>query len=177
MGKITSTLVGAVLMLSIPVIASAQYSNEAGKRNVVETAVAAGNFVTLTSALERTGLVEALSAAGPFTVFAPTDEAFAALTEEYRDVIMNDTDLLKRVLLPHVVGSEVTGTAALAMSGESTETLSGMLATISVADGKIIVNQATIVSPDIVASNGIIHIIDRVIIPIDVEMALRDMLR
>ncbi len=172
MRNVKSMIAGAVLMLSVPVIASAQYSNEPAKKNIVETAVAAGNFTTLAEALGKTGLVQALSADGPFTVFAPTDAAFAQMPAEQRSAIMNDTALLKRVLLSHVIGSVMNSSDALQKAGASTETLSGMMAQFNVNDGNVVVNLATVIDADIQASNGVIHSIDRVIIPIEVEMAI-----
>ncbi len=177
MRNVKALFASAVLMLTVSATADAQYTSQPAQKDIVETAVAAGNFTTLASALTKTGLVAAMSAEGPFTVFAPTDEAFARLPEAQRAAIMNDTALLKRVLLSHVVSGVVTGSEALAMSGASTETLSGMMAQITVNDGSIVVNQATVIDSDIRAKNGVIHAIDRVIIPIEVEMAIIGMVR
>ncbi len=177
MRMITSMFAGAVLMLSTPAIASAQYANNAERKNIVETAVAAGNFTTLAGALAKAGLVDALSAEGPFTVFAPTDAAFARLPDDQRTAIMNDNALLKRVLLSHVISGVVNSSDALKMSGASKETLSGMMAQFKVNEGNVVVNLATVVDADILASNGVIHTIDRVIIPIEVEMAINSLQR
>ncbi len=170
-------IAAAFVVMSVPAIASAQYGSDAEKKNIVQTAQAAGNFTTLTSALVKTGLDAALTAEGPFTVFAPTDSAFARMTDDQRRVIMNDPKLLKRVLLSHVIAGVVNSSDAYKMEGADTETLSGMMAQIKVNDGKLVVNLATVVDADIAASNGVIHSIDRVIIPIDVEQAIIATLR
>jgi uncharacterized surface protein with fasciclin (FAS1) repeats len=130
--------------------------------NIVETAVAAGNFTTLAAALEAAGLIETLSGEGPFTVFAPTDEAFAALPEGAVDDLLADIPALTALLTYHVVPGAV-------MSGDLTD---GMMATtVNGADvtigteGGVTVNEATVTTADIVASNGVIHVIDMVLLP------------
>jgi len=130
--------------------------------NIVETAVAAGNFTTLAAALEAAGLIETLSGEGPFTVFAPTDEAFAALPEGTVEALLADIPALTAILTYHVVPGAV-------MSGDLTD---GMMATtVNGADvtigteGGVTVNEATVTTADIVASNGVIHVIDMVILP------------
>ena len=131
--------------------------------NIVETAVSAGNFTTLVAAVEAAGLVDALSGEGPFTVFAPTDEAFAALPAGTIDALLADpSGDLTQILLYHVVPGMVM--AADVTDGLEAETLQGGTVTFSVADG-VTINGVNIVATDIVASNGVIHVIDAVILP------------
>ncbi|MBI1294830.1 fasciclin domain-containing protein [bacterium] len=131
--------------------------------NIVETAVSAGSFTTLVAAVEAAGLVDALSGEGPFTVFAPTDEAFAALPEGTVEALLADpTGDLTQILLYHVVAGKVM--AADVTDGSEAETLQGGTVTFSVADG-VTINGVNIVATDIVASNGVIHVIDAVILP------------
>lgn len=131
--------------------------------NIVETAVEAGNFTTLATALEAAGLVETLSGEGPFTVFAPTDEAFAALPEGTVEGLLEDTDALTGVLTYHVVPGEVM--SGDLSDGMTAETVNGAEIEISIENGTVMVNGATVTTADIQASNGVIHVIDSVILP------------
>jgi uncharacterized surface protein with fasciclin (FAS1) repeats len=140
---------------------------EAG--TIVDVAVEAG-FSTLVTAVQEAGLVETLSSEGPFTVFAPTDDAFAALPEGLLDTVLADTDLLTSILTYHVVAGEVP--AATVVTLDSAETLQGESVTITVDDGSVMVNQANVIQTDVDASNGIIHVIDAVILPPSVADAL-----
>ncbi|WP_319507860.1 fasciclin domain-containing protein [uncultured Methanolobus sp.] len=131
--------------------------------NIVETAVAAGSFDTLVTAVQAAGLADTLSGEGPFTVFAPTDEAFAALPEGTLDGLLEDKEALTAVLTYHVVPGK-------AMSGDLSdmmvlETVQGEEVTIYIADGNVMVNDANVVQADIETSNGVIHVIDKVILP------------
>jgi uncharacterized surface protein with fasciclin (FAS1) repeats len=139
-------------------------------RNIVETAAAAGSFKTLAAALERAGLVEALAGKGPFTVFAPTDEAFAKVPKADLDALLADRERLKKVLLHHVVSGEVR--AADLKAGADAEglvnatTLAGTPLVIRLGDAGVRVGaSASVVTPDVGASNGVIHVIDEVLIP------------
>jgi uncharacterized surface protein with fasciclin (FAS1) repeats len=131
--------------------------------DIVETAQAAGGFTTLLTAVEAAGLVDTLKGEGPFTVFAPTDEAFAALPEGTLEALLADTEALGRVLLYHVVAGQVTANQVAAL--ESAQTVEGSTVTIRVEDGKVFINDAQVLSTDILTSNGIIHVIDQVILP------------
>jgi len=132
--------------------------------NIVETAVAAGGFETLVAAVSAAGLVDALSGEGPFTVFAPTDEAFAALPAGTIDTLLADpTGDLTQILLYHVLG--IKAMAADVTDGLEVETLQGGAVKFSIVDGVVKINDATIVITDIEASNGVIHVIDAVILP------------
>jgi uncharacterized surface protein with fasciclin (FAS1) repeats len=135
----------------------------AAEMNIVDTAVAAGDFTTLVSLVQQAGLAETLSTGGPFTVFAPTDEAFAAVPKETLAQLEADPELLKRVLTYHVVEGEVT--AMQVEDGMTAATLAGPELTFAVTDGEVNVGDATVVQPDVVASNGVIHAIDRVLLP------------
>lgn len=128
--------------------------------------IAAGNpdFSTLVTAVQAAGLVDALKGDGPFTVFAPTNDAFAALPDGTLDALLADpSGDLTQILLYHVVSGEVM--AADVTDGLETETLQGGTVSFSVADGMVMINDANIVATDIVASNGVIHVIDAVILP------------
>jgi len=131
--------------------------------DIVETAVSNGNFETLAAALKAAGLVEALQGDGPFTVFAPTDEAFAKLPEGTLDALLKDIPKLKSILLYHVVSGEVPSQEAAKL--DSAGTLQGSEVTIQASAGGVKVDQANVVQTDIRCSNGIIHVIDEVILP------------
>ena len=132
--------------------------------DIVDTAVAAGDFTTLASLLETAGLVETLKGPGPFTVFAPTDEAFAAVPQETMDALAADPEgALTQVLTYHVVPGAVM--AADVTDGLEAETVEGSMVTFTVSDGGVMINDANIVQTDIEASNGVIHVIDAVILP------------
>ena len=130
--------------------------------DIVDTAAAAGNFTTLLAAAEAAGLVDTLKSEGPFTVFAPTDEAFAALPEGTVEGLLADTDALTEVLTYHVVAGKVMSTdlSNNMMAG----TVNGAEITI-MTEGGVMVNDANVVAADIEATNGVIHVIDAVILP------------
>jgi uncharacterized surface protein with fasciclin (FAS1) repeats len=133
--------------------------------NIVEVATAAGSFNTLAAALDAAGLVETLQGDGPFTVFAPTDEAFAALPEGTVEALLQpeNRDQLINILTYHVVPGEVDAAAALD-AGEATAVNGGTL-TIESSGDQAMVNGTNIVATDVQASNGIIHVIDAVLLP------------
>jgi uncharacterized surface protein with fasciclin (FAS1) repeats len=131
--------------------------------DIVETAQAAGGFTTLLTAVEAAGLVDTLKGEGPFTVFAPTDEAFAALPEGTLEALLADTDTLTEILLYHVVAGQVTADQVVEL--ESAATVEGSTVTIRVEDGKVFINDAEVITTDILTSNGVIHVIDAVILP------------
>ena len=132
--------------------------------NIVETAVGAGSFTTLVAAVEAAGLVETLSGEGPFTVFAPTDEAFAALPEGTVESLLlpENRDQLVSILTYHVVPGAVMSTDL--SDGMTAATVQGSEITIDLDNG-VMVNEANVVTADIAASNGVIHVIDAVILP------------
>ena len=132
--------------------------------DIVATADSAGTFKTLLAAATAAGLVETLQGPGPFTVFAPTDEAFAALPAGTLDGLLKDPEALKKILLYHVVSGEVTADKVVGMT--SADTVEGSPIAISVKDGKVYLNDtAQVVKTDIMASNGVIHVIDKVLLP------------
>ena len=131
-------------------------------KDIIDTAVGAGSFNTLAKLLTDAGLVETLKGAGPFTVFAPTDEAFAAVPAETLAALGADKALLTKVLTYHVVPGKVM--AADIKPGD-VATVAGPTIKLSVVDGKVMVNESTVTSADVVASNGVIHVIDKVMLP------------
>ncbi len=138
--------------------------NSAGPTlDIVETAAAAGNFTTLLAAAEAADLVDALKGAGPLTVFAPTDDAFAKLPEGTVAALLNDKDALTAILTYHVVPGAVTAAEVVKLS--SAATLNGKDLTITVVDGKVKIDDAIVTVTDIKATNGVIHVIDAVLIP------------
>jgi len=132
--------------------------------DIVETAAAAGNFKTLLAAAEAAGLVGALKGDGPLTVFAPTDDAFAALPEGTVEALLQDPETLAGILTYHVVAGKVTSSQVVNLT--NAVTLNGASIDITVTnDGTVMVDNATVIATDIEASNGIIHVIDAVILP------------
>jgi uncharacterized surface protein with fasciclin (FAS1) repeats len=136
---------------------------QAAEKDIVETAQAAGQFNTLLTAAQAAGLVETLKGEGPFTVFAPTDEAFARVPKATLSALLQDKDQLKQVLLYHVVPGRVM--AAQAAQLDSATTAQGQSFTIRTQGGKVMINGATVIQADIPASNGVIHVIDAVLLP------------
>lgn len=141
---------------------------------IVDVAVADGRFTTLAAALEAAGLVETLKGEGPFTVFAPTDDAFAKLPEGTVEALLADIPQLTEILTYHVVPGKVM--AADVVELQSANTVNGLPVYIKVADGKVFINGAEVIITDVEADNGVIHVIDSVILPpVDiVETAIAD---
>jgi len=131
--------------------------------NIVQTAINAGNFTTLATALTEAGLVDALEGKGPFTVFAPTDEAFKNLPDGALDNLLKDKEALKNVLLYHVVSGDISSAQIVDLN--EVKTLNGSEIKIKTSDGKVMVNNADVIGADVDASNGIIHVIDKVLLP------------
>lgn len=149
----------AVLAFAAPTVAQAQ------DKDIVETAVAAGSFKTLAKLLGDAGLIETLKGPGPFTVFAPTDDAFAKVPAATLEALGKDKAKLKSVLLYHVVAGKVMAADALKLAGKGAKTVEGSEAKISVMGSTPMINNAHIVKTDIAAKNGVIHVIDAVILP------------
>ena len=143
--------------------ASAQQAGAAQEADIVDTAVAAGSFDTLATLLQRAGLVDALKAEGPFTVFAPTDAAFAKVPTNKLHALLRNRRKLRRVLLYHVAAGQLE--AADVVQRWSIRTLNGRKVRVRVRDSNVFLNRARVVTPDVMASNGVIHVIDRVLIP------------
>ncbi len=152
------------LLAALAVLALAGNSAHAADapKDIVDTAVAAGSFKTLATALTAAGLIDTLKGAGPFTVFAPTDEAFAKLPAGTLEALLKDKAKLTAVLTYHVVAGKVL--AADVVKLKSAKTLQGSSVTINTAMG-VKVDGANVVKTDIACSNGVIHVIDAVILP------------
>jgi len=138
------------------------------EKDIVETAVAAGSFNTLAKALTEADLIDALKGDGPFTVFAPTDEAFAKIPEKKLNALLADKDALKKVLLYHVVSGKVTADKVVDLN--KAETLEGSNVKIKAKNKMVKINNAKVISADVMASNGVIHVIDTVLMPEKKEM-------
>ena len=133
--------------------------------DIVDTAVAAGSFKTLTAAVGAAGLIETLKGLGPFTVFAPTDDAFAALPAGTVEGLVKPEakSTLAGILTYHVVAGKVTAAEVVKLT--SAKTVNGQSVAIAVKDGKVTIDNATVVTADIICDNGVIHVIDKVIMP------------
>jgi uncharacterized surface protein with fasciclin (FAS1) repeats len=146
---------------------------------VVEVAAASGEFPTLVAAIEAAGLVDTLNGPGPFTVFAPTEEAFAAALDALgltAEELLADTETLTSVLTYHVLAGEVPAETVVTLDGEEVETVNGADVLISVDGDNVMVNTANVIATDIEASNGVIHVIDEVLLPpADDEMSEDEM--
>jgi uncharacterized surface protein with fasciclin (FAS1) repeats len=148
-------------------MAAATAGVQAQNRNIVETAVAAGSFTTLAKALVAAGLVETLQGPGPFTVFAPTDEAFAKLPSGTLETLLKPENKaqLRRILTHHVVPGKIMAAGVATL--KSANAVSGGTIRIGGHGGAVTVDDARVVKTDIAASNGVIHVIDAVLIPAD----------
>jgi uncharacterized surface protein with fasciclin (FAS1) repeats len=135
----------------------------AAEKNIVETAVAAQKFTTLTALLNQAGLATTLQSQGAFTVFAPTDAAFAKVPKATLDALAKDKAKLRAVLLYHVAKGKLT--AAKVVKRNSIKTLNGQRVRVRVRDGKVFVGGARVSTPDVAASNGVIHVINKVLLP------------
>jgi uncharacterized surface protein with fasciclin (FAS1) repeats len=166
-------ILGAFALAAAP--AAAQYSPSStkdkaaktaesaqAKMNIVEVAASAGTFNTLLTAAKAAGLAETLAGGGPFTVFAPTDEAFAALPAGTVDALLKDTEKLKAILLYHVVSGTVMAKDVAGLSKATT--LQGGDLKVDTSHG-VMINDAMVVKADVVASNGVIHVINKVLLP------------
>jgi len=152
-------------MLAICMVAMASPKNSTGNKDIVDTAVAAGSFQTLAKALHAADLVDTLKGPGLFTVFAPTDEAFAKLPAGTLDDLLKpeNKNKLRAILTYHVIAGEVPAAKVITVS--SAKTVNGQEVKITAMGDKFMVNNAQVVKADIPASNGVIHVIDTVILP------------
>jgi uncharacterized surface protein with fasciclin (FAS1) repeats len=160
MRKLTVLL---ALALTASLAAPALAGTRAQQADIVQTARDAGQFKTLTKLLKKAGLTSTLRQAGPYTVFAPTDKAFAKVPGKTLKALARDKKKLKAVLLYHVVAGKVTAADVVKLS--KAETLNGADVRIRVRNGKVYVNKARVTTPDVAASNGVIHVINRVLLP------------
>ncbi|MEM1112489.1 MAG: fasciclin domain-containing protein [Pseudomonadota bacterium] len=158
---------GVALSISIFSLNAAAdgHGHKAMEKDIVAVAVSNGSFTTLVAAVQAAGLVETLQGEGPFTVFAPTDEAFAKLPEGTVETLLKpeNKDQLIAVLTYHVVPGKVM--AADVVTIDSATTVQGQDITVTTKDGAVMVDNATVVATDVAASNGVIHVIDAVILP------------
>ena len=161
MNSASFALILGVLVSAVPAVAGS------AKTDIVDTAVAAGTFNTLATALQAAGLADTLKTKGPFTVFAPTDEAFSKLPAGTVESLLKpeNKEKLKAILLYHVVAGDVTAAQVTKMS--SAKTLEGQDVKLTVNDGTVMVNNAKVIKADVFASNGVIHVIDTVLLPKD----------
>jgi transforming growth factor-beta-induced protein len=159
-----AALVALVAVLA-PAASARQTAPQArtAEADIVATAVAAGSFTTLASLLQKAGLVDTLKGAGPFTVLAPTDEAFAKVPKATLDALAADPAKLKAVLLYHVIAGNVPSSEVVKLT--SAKTVNGASVSIKVENGMVYVNGAKVVTPDVKASNGVIHVVDTVLLP------------
>ena len=161
MYKITQAMTIGLFTLAISMFAAAGHHGM--KKDIVDTAVAAGDFNTLVTAVKAAGLVETLKGEGPFTVFAPTDAAFEKVPTDTLNALLADKAALANVLTYHVVAGKVMAADVVKLT--SAVTVQGQAVSIEVKDGKVYVDGAQVVTTDIKASNGVIHVIDAVILP------------
>jgi uncharacterized surface protein with fasciclin (FAS1) repeats len=152
-----------VAVLAVGVAAASAPARTQADANIVQTAVAAGQFKTLTKLLTRAGLAGALQQPGPYTVFAPTDAAFKKVPKATVNALLRNRAKLKAVLLYHVVSGDVTAANVVKLS--SAKTLNGKSVRVRVSGMNVFVNSAKITKSDVAASNGVIHVINRVLIP------------
>ena len=154
-----------VSLATLALVSALAFPGRASDKDIVDTAVAAGSFKTLAAALKAAGLVETLKGDGPFTVFAPTDEAFAKLPAGTVENLLKpeNRDKLRAVLTYHVVAGKVT--AAQVTKLKTAKTVQGSDVKIAASGGKVMVDNANVVKTDISASNGVIHVIDTVLMP------------
>jgi uncharacterized surface protein with fasciclin (FAS1) repeats len=155
-------LLAAALLLATEVYAGGYDKKQA---DIVDTAVSAGSFNTLAAALQAGGLVDTLKGDGPYTVFAPTDEAFAKLPDGTVEMLLlpENKDKLVEILTYHVVAGKVTSAEVVTL--EKAQTANGSDVAIKVVDETVFINDSRVVAADIQASNGVIHVVDTVILP------------
>ncbi|HEX4623210.1 MAG TPA: fasciclin domain-containing protein [Solirubrobacteraceae bacterium] len=159
---LAAAVVTAVALAAVTAGAAAQ-TTPASAATIVETAASNGNFKMLTALLKRAGLVNALEGKGPYTVFAPTDAAFAKVPKATLARLANNKTALRSVLLYHVAKGSLT--AAKVTKRHSVTTLNGQRLAIRARGGNVFVGRARVVTPDVTASNGVIHVINKVLIP------------
>ncbi len=157
------------VVLTLALAASPAFAGSCGSQattasnNIVDTAVSAGSFDTLVAAVQAADLADVLAGDGPYTVFAPTDEAFAKLPAGTIEALLANPDQLREILLYHVVPGKVTSDQVITLS--SATTAQGSDIAIKIANGSVMINDALVTATDIETSNGVIHVIDTVILP------------
>jgi len=159
--RILGAAAALAAMMVVPARASAQTAHT--KTDIIETARAAGSFNTLLAAVKAAGLEATLKGEGPFTVFAPTDEAFEALPAGTVEALLADKEKLTAILTYHVVAGKVD--AAKVVTMKEAKTVNGSMVEIHAMGDAVMVNDAQVVKADVMASNGVIHVVNRVILP------------
>ena len=160
---VTALAVALLGAMTLGAVASSAVGPHKSAKNIVQTAAAAGSFKTLVSLVKQAGLAGALSGPGPLTVFAPTDAAFAKVPKATLAALAKDKSKLKAVLLYHVVSGKLT--AAQVVKQKSLTTLEGGTLSIRTRAGNVYVNRARVIEANVTASNGVIHVINQVLIP------------
>jgi uncharacterized surface protein with fasciclin (FAS1) repeats len=163
----------AAVVIGVPAVASAQHTSgthsstreSPAMKNIVQVAIDAGSFDTLVTALQAAGLAETLQGEGPFTVFAPSDVAFAKLPTGTLDSLLEDPAALASVLTFHVVPGRIVAADIVRANGATPRTVNGGSLDVEVRGGKVYVNGAAVVTADVAASNGVIHVLDTVLLP------------
>ena len=156
-------LTAVIAVVALPALVPLASAQTTSKANIVQTAVAAGQFKTLVALVKEAGLAGTLEGKGPFTVFAPTDAAFAKVPKATLAALAKDRAKLKAVLLYHVVSGKFT--AAQVVKQKSLTTLEGSTLSIRTRAGNVYVNRARVIKANVMASNGVIHVINQVLIP------------
>jgi uncharacterized surface protein with fasciclin (FAS1) repeats len=156
-------VLGTAAVMAAGMMVPSGVGAQAGAKDIVDTAASAGSFTTLLAAVRAAGLEETLRGAGPFTVFAPTDAAFSKLPEGTVEALLKDREKLRSILTYHVVAGRVT--AADVVKLDRAATVNGASVEIRTKDGAVMVDEATVVTADVMASNGVIHVVDTVIVP------------
>jgi uncharacterized surface protein with fasciclin (FAS1) repeats len=160
-------LLSISLMTAVAVAVAGSVSPAAAgpsaEKNIVQTAQASGQFKTLTALVKKAGLAQTLAKPGPYTVFAPTDAAFRKVPKRTLTALANDRRKLRAVLLYHVVPGEVTSSEVVTL--RSARTLNGKAVRVRATGGSVFINNAKVTTPDVMASNGVIHVVNRVLIP------------
>jgi uncharacterized surface protein with fasciclin (FAS1) repeats len=164
------TLAAAAALLALPALAPAQHSSTETRtmkptKTIAQLAADAGNLNTLVAALEAAGLVETLQGPGPFTVFAPTDAAFGRLPAGTLEALLADREKLTSILTYHVVKGRVTAADIIRAEGATPTAINGRPLDVVVRGGQVYVNGARVVTADVAASNGVVHVIDTVLLP------------
>ena len=165
-GSATAAAVATTPAAAAPTTTASAMADQPG--TVVDVATAAGNFTVLVEAVKAAGLVDTLSGPGPFTVFAPTDAAFADALKTLgitKQQLLADPAKLKTILTYHVVAGKVMAADVMTMNGQDVKTVAGPTLNVQINGSTVMVNDATVTTADIAASNGVIHVIDKVLLP------------
>jgi uncharacterized surface protein with fasciclin (FAS1) repeats len=155
--------ISIVAAFTLALAGSPASARPAGEKNIVQTAQSAGQFKTLTALVKRAGLANTLAKPGPYTVFAPTDAAFRKVPKRTLAALGRNRAQLRAVLLYHVVAGEVSSSEVTML--RSARTLNGKSVRIRAAGGSVFINSSKVTKPDVAASNGVIHVVNRVLIP------------